>query len=301
MNKTISHLDSSHFSQGCAFWNSHDDWFLQRDQIKVHQYAGSLRIMDIANAMKPGQTCEEFCFNWNRDAFPNGVDRLFRQHDYNLRAVFDALRALPWQCRKHWRTGEPQAGFQEFKSAELISILPPFQDAFNAGCQAVVALFRESRRAARVWSPFARVNPLPAQPAKWTIPHVVRALLCGQFTNLKCNGVYSDDYAYDAAVNFHQGEIKNATAFARRIMESPSGWWASESNGEVSICCHSFDSNSFRFELKPAARSGASAKRRIAPPVEKLAPVCRPAATPCPAPDCGQLARLALAQAWAGN
>ena len=101
----------------------------------------------------------------------------------------------------------------------------------------------------RTFSPFAldRIKPLKAKPRKWTIPHVIRALINGQYEELKCNGVYTDDYAYDAAVNCRRGTISNALEFCRGIIKSPGGWWAmAQEGGRVSICCHSFDSNEFK-------------------------------------------------------
>jgi hypothetical protein len=100
----------------------------------------------------------------------------------------------------------------------------------------------------RTFSPFAvdRVKPLKAKPGKWTIPHVIRCLLNGQYEGLKCNGVYTDDYAWDAAVDFKRGAIADAVEFCRDIIKSPSGWWVSEREGIVHICCHSFDSNEFK-------------------------------------------------------
>lgn len=94
-------------------------------------------------------------------------------------------------------------------------------------------------------------KPLKEVPKKWTIPHAIRALINHQFEWLHCDGVYTDDYAYDNAVNFREGEIKDAVNFAKKIIESPSGWWCNDcdKNGVVSICCHSFDCNSFKFKL----------------------------------------------------
>ena len=101
----------------------------------------------------------------------------------------------------------------------------------------------------RTFSPFAlgRIKPLKAKPGKWTIPHVIRALINGQYERLKCNGQYTDDYAWDAAVDFRRGAIESAVDFCRDIIKDPSGWWAMErEGGRVSICCHSFDSNEFK-------------------------------------------------------
>ncbi len=103
----------------------------------------------------------------------------------------------------------------------------------------------------RTFSPFAtgRILPLKSIPKKWTVPNAIRALLNGQYRDLRCNGVYTDDYAYDNAVNYKRGVIADAVAFCVDIIERPSGWWVSERDGKVSICCHSFDSNEFAIAL----------------------------------------------------
>ena len=65
------------------------------------------------------------------------------------------------------------------------------------------------------WLHLDRFNPLTSEPKKWTLPHVARAIINGQFTGLKSDGTYTDDYAFDAAVNFQQ----------RRDRESPRMDW----------------------------------------------------------------------------
>ncbi|HTB82234.1 MAG TPA: hypothetical protein VK742_01145 [Candidatus Sulfotelmatobacter sp.] len=270
MNQIIPHFDAEeHFRRRCVFWNSHEDWFIQRDQVKLHRYAGSLQIVDITDAMKPGKKCDVFSFNWwPHDRPTKGLYRLFERHGYDMRALINELRLLPWQKRVSERTGEVFHDWKEFQQADLAANLP--LDGFNerydsepiAGESA--SLFRSQQSAIRIWSPFVTVNPLPKRPAKWTVSHVVRALLSGQYSHLRCNGVYTDDYAYDAAVNFQQGEFGDdrnaAVAFARRILESPSGWWThGGEHDQVSICCHHFDSNSFKFELMKRFNAAAAA------------------------------------------
>jgi hypothetical protein len=108
--------------------------------------------------------------------------------------------------------------------------------------------------AKRVFDPTLKAyNPLKEIPAKWTLTHVVRALLNGQAENVKCTGVYTDDYAYDAASNFGIGEI-NAKNLAIRLIECPSGWHAyAEADGTVHVNCHSFDNNKFTPLLRKVA------------------------------------------------
>lgn len=247
MNAIIQNLTDT-----IQFWNSHDDFFIESDRVKIHRYAGSIEIVDIQKAMQPGEVCERYSLNfWPHDVVPSGVDQLFAGCGMSARKVVEVLALLPWQKRPHWKTGQPTDDWKELECVTLAGCLDP-AFANNTG-KCTVTLHRSENQAIRVWSPFAKVKPLPQAPKKWTIPHVIRALMAGQFTYLKCNGVYTDDYAFDAAVNFQAGKIKNAVAFARRIMESPSGWWTSERDGIVSICCHHFDSNEFKFSLKPCA------------------------------------------------
>ena len=267
----------------CSFWNSYEDTFVRRDKILFHRYAGSLLLLDISEAMKPGKVCDKITLNWwPHDEIPRGIDELFAAHGFDLRALFNALLALPWEKAKHHRTGEPLDHWQQIDRAALVALLPDFAKNPEA---LRLDLHRGDRQAIRVWSPFATLNPLPCAPKKWTVAHVVRALMAGQYQSLKCNGVYTDDYAFDAGVNYQQGEIKNGVAFARRIMESPSGWWASERGGVVSICCHHFDSNEFKFDVSrrhPGTEAAPVAPVVPAPPaplkLEKSAAIENPAA-----------------------
>lgn len=109
------------------------------------------------------------------------------------------------------------------------------------------------RKANRVFplEPRKVYKRLDAKPEKWTLPHLIRALVHGQYDDLRCRGVYTDDYAYDAAVNFQEGLI-DANRLAKRIIESPSGWWVGreDEKGEMSVCCHHFDNNKVRINLE---------------------------------------------------
>ena len=86
------------------------------------------------------------------------------------------------------------------------------------------------------------IRPLEKEPKKWTIPHVIRAIVNGQYKNLRCKYRHLDDTCQD----FGRGEILEPISFIQGIVESPSGWWVSKNNdGTVTLCCHSFDSNEF--------------------------------------------------------
>jgi hypothetical protein len=202
--------------------NSFDNFYVEDVQIKFKQFDRNIILTDIKNAMKTGKDCRAFslqidhnqdnCFFWN----------WIHQFGYDLQKAFDFLCSLPWD--------------NDHKGIEL--------DGFK--------VYDRTEKAIRVFSPFSKaLKPLKEEPNKWTVRHVTRALLNNQFDRLKCHGVYTDDYAHDAAVGFRAGEITNSQDFVKQIIESPSGWWVGthRENKEISICCHSFDSNSFFFQL----------------------------------------------------
>lgn len=226
--KILDHIADTSAAR-CEALYSHEDIYLRRDLVRLHQYAGCFVVLDLTHAMKPGQRCELFKLDYPRDHHPVWLSELLDRHRSDFRKVLAELLALPWAHNPKW-----PASYLNLEMTDTTREAHRF------------TVMRESRQATRVFSPFATVAPLKTLPAKWTIPHVVRCLLNGQFERLECDGIYTDDYAHDAAVNFHKGDFSaHAQAFAKRIYESPSGWRAYEHSGRVSICCHHFDNNSF--------------------------------------------------------
>lgn len=218
------------------FWNTHDPLYLRQANAYVHRFQGSLTVTDLAHAFAAGKVCNSFQLDWGPVEFhvPKEFHALITSCGYDFRKVLDHCRALDWVKGK-WEY-------------DKIILGPGTRPGYE------VAIIRRARRGTRTYSPFVKPRRLTESPDKWTIPHVIRALLNDQFQKLTCNGVYTDDYAHDNAVNFHQGDFsKNSAAFAKRILESPSGWWCQERNGIVSICCHHFDSNEFTFDLHAGA------------------------------------------------
>lgn len=92
-------------------------------------------------------------------------------------------------------------------------------------------------------------KPLKEEPKKWTVKHALRAIVNHQYENLKCDGYYTDDYAYDNAVNFGIKEIKNTMLFLKKVIENKSGWHVYTYDNKVCLNCYSFDTNSFTFKL----------------------------------------------------
>lgn len=115
-----------------------------------------------------------------------------------------------------------------------------------------IKIYKGKKRAVDVFNPLTikeTYKPLKEAPKKWTLTHAIRAIVNSQFEDLKCDGVYTDDYAYDNAVNFQIKEIKNTAPFLEKIIQHKSGWRVYEYDGKIHINCHSFDTNSFKLKI----------------------------------------------------
>lgn len=113
-------------------------------------------------------------------------------------------------------------------------------------------IWKSDLKASRVFSPFRKIRPIKT-PEKWTLPHVWKAILSGQIYMGQCDGRYTDDYAYDAAVDFKSGMELHLPSFARRLIEEPSGWhvYPDKTRGNVtylSVNCYSFNLNTLHYD-----------------------------------------------------
>jgi len=216
--------------------------YCEKEQFELTRYfAGQqITITDITNALKTGATCESYTIGLPHYARNDRISicQIYFEFDYDLKKLWSFLQNLDFNSK----------------------------DALYGGRQLNITINgveyeihkRHEEQGVRTFSPFTihRLKPLKEQPKKWTVRHAIRAIVNRQYSQLKCKGQYTDDYAFDASIDYGRGEIKNNIAFAKQIIENPSGWWANdyEKNGKVSICCHSFDSNEFTFDLNGAQK-----------------------------------------------
>jgi len=226
-------MKAKKFTEAVALENQGEhEFFIEESRAKVQIYRGSVCITDLTNAMKVGKRCESFSFHMRREGHWHPYN-LLGSFGFSLEKMFEFARALPWE--------KVREGWWKEAEVEMIGEEGPFY------------VCRNEAKSVRVYSPYSikEMKPLKEEPKKWTVRHALRALFNGQIEYVRCRGVYTDDYAFDAAYNYQQGQLE-PESFAREIMESPSGWWASaryNAENVVSICCHSFNSNEFKFKL----------------------------------------------------
>ena len=126
-------------------------------------------------------------------------------------------------------------------------------------------VYARQRRSMETFTPFRPIKPI-RMPKKWALPHVWKALLAGQVYQGKVDGKYSDDYAYDAAVEYHEGRKLDLPSFAKELIESSNGWHVTATDTEedkatLSVDCYSFDMNTLLFQ---ESCNWPEARRRMA-------------------------------------
>ena len=198
--------------------------YFETENMRVERVAHYLSVQFLENSFQSGKSATSFSISGTQVVSPItalkvviGVDTLYPAQ---LRAYLESLSFE----KDRWDTCIPVDIFEGVKVSKMDG---------------------ESKRS---YSPFhlERLKPITELPNSWNLTHVKRALANGQASLLKCNGVYTDDYAGDAAVNYRRGPVE-ATKLLKKLVHSPSGWWTAldRKTLRVNICCHHFDSNEF--------------------------------------------------------
>lgn len=174
-------------------------------------------ITDLTNAGKRGTKCNELSINADYDAPDCAIwNDLLTDHTTKLLEATTS-QILPPELEKPYL----KFYFRDVESKRLLAV------------------------------DLSTIRPLTEEPTKWTLAHVLRAIVNGQYEGLKCNYRHLDDNCHD----YGKGEIKNPIEFIKGIVEAPSGWWVRKNdNGSVSVVCHSFDSNEFMPIIKPVSK-----------------------------------------------
>lgn len=164
------------------YWNDWNENFVVDLNVRFKFYTGELYITDLTNALKPGKSCTTFVIS---------------SMDYNS----DQFRCefFNWLSARQMQMGE-----------FIQNLLADIYNTDNTGLN----ISKHEKKGVNTFSPLVAIKPIHV-PAKWTLPHVWKAILAGQIRLGFCDGVYTDDYAYDAATNFKKGGI-NVVRFAKK-------------------------------------------------------------------------------------
>lgn len=183
-----------------------------------------LRIIKLENALKTGKTCDEIVVmpESYSDSFEHAIMDYMSNNDISLESIINNCLV------------------SDFESLQ--------QHDFNIE-------IRLERKGVETFSPFADVKPLKKMPAKWNKTNIVKAILTGQiFKGIK-KATYTDDYAYDGAINYGKGRSLDLLELSESIINNGSDGWRfnidKEENGviEISASHYSFDYNTLYFDI----------------------------------------------------
>lgn len=197
--------------------------YLEKEKLRVSRLADSIHFVDLTHALKTGKTCPRLTTRFDHPNDANEAWELLHLNDRMGENVREYLAAIANQAA----TGLTNSSL------------------FN----------RRDNPSNQVFSPFnlSNLSRVDAFPAKWTLAHVKRTLANGQYSEVKCTGKYTDDYAFDAAVDCQRGNVAGLKML-KELVESPSGWWTSleDIDGDTavaSVCCHHFNCNKIYLDL----------------------------------------------------
>lgn len=203
-----------------AGMNSMDDLYIEDLCVKISKYDRSITIVDLSNASKSGKICKEWkiCVNYHCNDF------------YNPAELCEAVTGC----------------------TDIVNIVNALRSDFNDYAEfknGDICLYVRDCKGVDVFTPFASVNPVKV-PKKWTLSHIWKAIYSGQIVAARRDYRYTDDYAYDNATNFGEGELDGDSLadLAEKIIESNySGWWVNlnriDENGNyiIDLGLHSFE------------------------------------------------------------
>lgn len=201
---------------------------------RSHAGPAQINLKGLSNAFLRGQACPSF--RMKSHGHPADAEQFIARMG-SLGHLFRSLMSMDWEDHPRYSGYAKNVLFAEGIAWDV---------------------YREDGKGIRTFSAahLDQVKPLTSIPKKWTVRLAMRAVLTGQVEQWFVDGVYTDDYARDAANNFRRGELENYLSKARKIWESPSGWkvWPeNEGRTELSFNCHSFDTNTINVDLDAEA------------------------------------------------
>lgn len=169
---------------------------------------GYVNITLLDNAMKIGKNCRQFTLQ--------AATYDYDQHGYEV------LQAILQNA--------------DVDFAEFIKQLKEDSFTVPAGYQLIL----EERKGINTYSPFTKMNKVKLD-ASLTPLKLAKAIMAGQVKQVVCAGRYTDDYAYDAAVNFNKGVTKDLNELAKELIDDRGkGWWLNWNDGKLSLNCCQF-------------------------------------------------------------
>lgn len=208
-----------HFAQSAYFQANGSDF-------RFGYYADTITMENITNGGKRGKLTNTITFkveNWNINTpqdqwqintlITSFIDSTELVNDFSWDKLFNAfIDALPHSDSSKFKS-EGHTSFnvlgKEFK-IESWGQLSTIIDGNR------LDVYLNTYKSNGVFNPYTlkQYKPLKQIPTKFNRTHLIKILLNGQFFNCKQNYNHTDDYYYDASVNYSRGYVNNPIKLA---------------------------------------------------------------------------------------
>lgn len=210
-------------------------------EVAVTRHPNVATLTGLSNAFMRGRECRHFRIKTPEE---HGRDRRPKDRPEGL-ILHNGSVSAAWE----WLTSKGEDAFEGDRFSDYL-------DVEIEGTR--FRIYRETQKGVRTFSALHldQVTELSSIPKKWNVRRALRAVLTGQISEWHIDGVYTDDYARDSALNFQRGELESYLGKARRIWQDPDGWRVSAKNEErteLRLNCHQFDTNSIKVDLEAEA------------------------------------------------
>ena len=207
--------------------NSYDTVYFPKFDLSMSCNQNSITISDVSNAFLRGKIVTELSINKDWASGDKALCNIFMNVTC-IKEMFDSL----------------------LKIANTSKHIPIYQDEPISPENRATVYIRQ-KKGVDFYSEFKlnNIKPLKAEPKKWNLSSVIRALANKQCEGLKCNYKYTDDYAYDNATDYGKGEV-DPDSMLRSIYNVKRGYSVSYYDGLVKIYFTNSESYCFKFKLK---------------------------------------------------
>lgn len=199
--------------------------YIKDVNVRVQLFANCLYITDLTNAFKRGKECRKTVITYSERTSEKFLIELDTKYLYP-------------------------------NKKDLADLIEEVQNLHVSNLQDVgFDIELREEKSSTVFSPFADIKPIKLpKNGKWTKSHVVKAIITGQIYSGKVDSIYTDDYSYDASVNYHENEDLDLMEMAEKLTKSNSGWSVrvkEENKGNVllDVDCCTFNYNTLYFNI----------------------------------------------------
>ena len=190
-------------------------YYFKEDQIGLDLFVNSISIWSITDAMKQGKKVAMFK-TYSPDTYHNYNGLFGTIWDWESRSDISFVEWVKIMAQDHL------AGITEDNYECYLPVcFRNFSGSNQPGPKWPSNFWME--KASEVFNPYFKPKMVNVK-TKWTTSKIVKAVLTGQITSFEIDQETSDDYRYDAALNFKKGQKLDLLSECKSMTQKNSHW-----------------------------------------------------------------------------